>query len=115
MLKHLIVATLLSSLLCGSVFADDDDDDDARIDQLKSSASHGNVRSQLELSNIYQSGRVIPQNYKKALYWLHQAAKQNNADAEFGIGKMYQLGHGVPQSDQEAAKWFARSGTHRPS
>ncbi len=114
MYKSFLVMTLIAASLCSSVYADDDDDD-ARIDQIKASAAKGNIRSQLELSNMYAEGHVLHQSYRQAMYWLQQAAKQHNADAEFGIGKMYQRGLGVPQDDRQAAAWFARAAADRPS
>lgn len=55
---------------------------------------------------MYHDGRGMPQDYKEAVKWYHQAAEQGNADAQFKLGRMYANGYGVPQDYVQAHMWF---------
>ena len=43
----------------------------------KKAAEEGNADSQLELGFYYAEGKIVNQDYKKAVYWFQKAADQN--------------------------------------
>ena len=62
---------------------------------LKEKAEAGDAKSQLQLGELYISGKQIPKDYKKAVVWFKKAADQDNSKAQFRLGLCYQLGTGV--------------------
>ena len=44
---------------------------------------------------MYDQGRGVDVNYKKAIEWYEKAAEQGHAYAQYNLGNMYRNGHGV--------------------
>ena len=72
-------------------------------------ANQGEAWAQFGLGFMYETGRGVPQNYKKALTWYRKAAEQGDAPAQYYLGNMYAHGQGVPQDDKEAATWYRKA------
>jgi TPR repeat protein len=52
----------------------------------------------------YYNGRPLPQNYKKAKFWLEKSAAQGITFSKLGLISMYMLGEGVEQDYRIANK-----------
>jgi len=76
---------------------------------LHQKAEKGDVYAQSQLGRMYEYGRNVPKDYKKAIKWYRLAAKQGNADAQDGLGHMYWKGTGIQKDYQKALKWFRLS------
>ena len=87
------------------------------LEDLVKRAESGELEAQIELGNMYLSGRsIVPKDYLKAAKWLRMAAEQAAAEkgdaeqrvakARFNLGCLYADGQGVVQDYAEAAKWF---------
>ena len=61
----------------------------------------------------YYFGHSVPQNYKKANYWCHEAAAQGYALAEYTIGFMYHYGYGAPQNYRKALSWYRKAAAQK--
>ena len=80
-----------------------------RFKATKIEAEQGDAIAQLSLSQMYEKGEGVPQNYAEALKWSAKArktAEQGGADVQFKFGDMYYFGQGVPKNYVEAAKWY---------
>lgn len=64
------------------------------------------------LGSIYYQGKLINQDYTKALTYLLKAAESNDNSAEFLLGYMYEKGHGVEKDKVKAKEWYERSKAH---
>jgi TPR repeat protein len=69
-------------------------------------ADSGKAQAQSLLGLMYFFGQGVPQNYPKALSWLHLAAAQGEPKAQFKLGSMHANGQGVKRDDVRAAMWF---------
>jgi len=75
------------------------------IEAVKQRAEQGHADAQINLAVMYEGGRGVPQDYKKAVYWFMEAAEQGNAYAQDNLGRMYEKGTGVPQNYVQAYAW----------
>src|SRR5690349_14904233 len=99
----LLLSTLF--LVHASAFADGRPD----IQQLSELANNGNARAELALGVLYQSGKGVPRDTAKAIYWYTRAARQNNAEAAFWLGEIYKDGIDVEQDYGKAKAWYLQS------
>ena len=83
------------------------------IESLKEKAEAGDAEAQFKLSQMYERGEGVPQNYAEALKWSQEARKttteQGDAETQFKMGVRYLQGQGRPKDYDEAAKWFQKA------
>lgn len=63
--------------------------------------------------NMYNQGRIAPENVDDAFNWIEFGATLGNADAQYHLGWMYWNGKGISCNHSESVNWFraaARSG-----
>ena len=72
-------------------------------------AEQGYAKAQYNLGIMYDQGRGVDVNYKKAFEWYEKAAKQGLVDAQYNLGNMYYQGRGVDQDDSMAMRWYANA------
>ena len=77
--------------------------------ELKRNAEQGNDVAQFKLGLMYENGKGIEQNYKKAIEWYKKAAEQGYVDAQFHLGNMYCIGLGVVQDLEKAFEWYKKA------
>ncbi len=80
-----------------------------KLDRYQKSAEQGDANAQFNLGIMYDKGKDVLQDYKKAVYWYQKSAKQGNASGQFNLGWMYQYGKGVEQNYKEAVYWYQKS------
>lgn len=61
------------------------------------------------LGKYFENGYGLKQDYGKAMYFYHLAAKKGDPDAESNIGSLYYNGYGVCQDFALARKWFMKA------
>jgi len=71
-------------------------------------ADEGDAYSQINIGQLYMTGKGVPLDYTKAMYWFRKAAEQGDGFACGCIGHLYRFGKGVPQNNTEARKWFEK-------
>tara|TARA_B100001094_G_C18195614_1_gene810635 strand:+ start:7871 stop:8530 length:660 start_codon:yes stop_codon:yes gene_type:complete len=79
------------------------------IKLLTQAGELGHIDAQNDLGLLYQSGMMVPQDYKRAMQWYKKAASKNYIPAMFNIGLMYHKGLGVSQDYKRARIWFLRA------
>ena len=58
---------------------------------------------------MYDNGRGVKQDYKKAIEWYEKSANQGNTKAQFNLGIMYANGQGVIQDKKRAKEYFRKA------
>jgi len=76
---------------------------------LRRAAATGDATAQFEIAVRYTAGKLIPQNFSKAIYWYQRAAAQNLAPAQYRLGTFYEKGRGVAQDKTTARTWYERA------
>ena len=61
------------------------------------------------LGTMFQRGRGVAQDAKRAVGYFQQAAAQGLVVAQFELAECYDKGDGVTQDHRQAAKWFEKS------
>ena len=102
--KTKIYISLALVLVCNPVIATTAD-----LSQITRLANQGDIISQTNLAEMYYEGKVVPQDYKKALEWTQKAANQGNARAQTALGYMYYEGKVVPQDYKKALEWYQKA------
>ena len=72
-------------------------------------AEQGHAKAQNSLGYLYDHGKGVKENDKKAVEWFRKAAAQGYDVAQDNLGIMYANGHGVRQDYEEAAKWHRKA------
>ena len=72
-------------------------------------AAQGNALAQFNLGVDYGTGRGVPKDYAKAIYWFHKAARQGNTASENSMGVAYEDGLFVPKNHQRAVYWWQKA------
>lgn len=74
---------------------------------LQEAAFAGTSFAQVRLGKFYlKGGKLVNQDYKKALTWFYEAAKQKYPPALHQMGICYFYGYGVRANNKKAAFWF---------
>ena len=77
------------------------------LQEILDAAEQGDTHAQFLLGAMYNSGRNVSKDVKKAAQWFEKAAKKGHKDAQYHLGVMYDKGRGVSKKDmKEAVKWY---------
>lgn len=79
------------------------------LEQLRATASSGDVAAQFELGEIYARGEGVAQDNAEAAKWYRMAAERGYDMAQFCLGLMYRDGEGVAQDAIEAEYWLYKA------
>ncbi len=79
------------------------------ISSLEGAASHGHVRAQSKLGEIFFQGKRVRRDYDAAFIWYQAAAQSGDAEAQYWLGEMYRQGLGTTRDNAAAAKWFRQA------
>lgn len=77
------------------------------LNALAAAAEAGNPAAQLELAELYLTGRRVAQDFTAAAALLAPAAAAGSAEARFRLAELYATGRGVPQDGARALELFA--------
>lgn len=90
--------------------------EDADLAKLvESAAGSGYVEAILLISELYDSGRLVPENPSNALSWLRRITSNDSvepalrAEAQRRMADMFTSGRGTPASLSAARIWYERS------
>ena len=72
-------------------------------------AEAGNPEAQFAAGWMYEAGKEVPKDFKKAAAWYEKAAGNGFAPALASLGYLYQTGSGVPQDSARAADLYKRA------
>ena len=80
-----------------------------RLAQLEKRAYQGVPEAEHDLATLYASGRLVAQNYDRAVYWFTKAADGGVANAHYNLGVIYHQGMGVKEDMQKALDWYEKA------
>ena len=84
------------------------------FDYLIKSGEQGFAQAQFQLGINYEYGREgFPQDYKKAVYWYHEAARQGYPRATNNLADKYEHGLGVAQDYKKAIELYSYAAQYR--
>ncbi len=73
---------------------------------LLKSSEYGYTDAQIHLGSMYYNGKIIKQDYRKALYWYARSGRQGHLSALCMLGHMYLKGIGTLQNHEQAFSWY---------
>ena len=76
---------------------------------LLEKAHAGDAAAEYQVGLEYAHGKVVPQDFSKAVMWYGNAAEQGNVAAQAHLGFAYYKGLGVPQDYAQAATWSRKA------
>ncbi|KAG0244933.1 hypothetical protein BGW41_005532 [Actinomortierella wolfii] len=77
--------------------------------QYNQAAKQEHVQGQVGVVTLYDCGKGVKQELKKAVAWYRKGADQGSSFAQYMLGRMYQVGLGVVQDDVMAESWYRRA------
>lgn len=66
-------------------------------------------RFPFELAQMYEEGKGVDQDYKKAAEYYKKSAEKGNNEAQYFIGEMLYQGRNIKRDFKEALKWFRKA------
>ena len=69
----------------------------------------GHPDAQHALSIMYSKGEGVPQDFKKSVDFMRQAASQGHDLAQYNLGQVFNKGLGVEKDYKEAVKWYTKA------
>lgn len=69
-------------------------------------AESGDCKAMWHLGCLYNYGKGVAEDHKKAATWLRLSADAGNSDAQYSLALLYSLGFGVERDSREALKCF---------
>jgi TPR repeat protein len=82
---------------------------DQYVQMLEKAGTDGDMQCQNELGNLYDRGRILPQDHQKAFQIWQELAAKNCGPAIDNLGTMYDAGVGVPKDYKRASELFSQS------
>lgn len=87
------------------------------VEWYQKAAEQGYIPAQSALSEMYERGTGVKQDYEKAVCWSQeayrltcQAAERGDSDAQYSLGSMYMWGRpGLEKDVQAAVKWYKKA------
>ncbi len=76
---------------------------------LRRAAVSGDATAQFEIASRYTTGKLVPQNFGKAIIWYQKAAARGLAPAQYRLGTFYEKGRGVAKDKTAARIWYERA------
>ncbi len=89
-------------------------DDKAEWEALRSKATGGDVKAQLDLAIRYRDGTGVIKDDAEALRWAHRAADAGNAEAMDFVGFAYLRGAVIQRNPAIAFGYFKAAATESP-
>ncbi len=82
-------------------------DQRVKLKDIINCAEQGDRVAQFMLGEIYNIGKEVPRNYKKAFEWYSKAAEQGDKNSQFCLYAAYYNGQGVPKNYVLAYMWLS--------
>lgn len=78
-------------------------------EKYETAARFGHIEAEIELGNMYYSGKFGAVNIKEAINWYLQAAAQGSDRAQYIMGNLYTQGKGVNKDAAKAFEWYCKA------
>ena len=79
------------------------------IEQLEEQVRQGNVDAMCDLAHLYEEGKKVPKDYKRAKELYEKAVELGNKSAMNNLAWMYQEGQGVSQDYVKAIELYKKA------
>jgi hypothetical protein len=80
-----------------------------KLTRLETRAFEGVPEAQHDLATLYAAGKLVAQNYPRAIYWFTKAADGGVANAHYNMGVIYHQGLGVKADMTLAMTWYEKA------
>lgn len=80
-----------------------------KLAALEKRAYQGIPEAQHDLATVYASGKMVAQDYGRAIYWFTKSAEGGVGNAHYNLGVIYQQGLGVAPDMQKAIGWYEKA------
>ena len=80
-----------------------------KLAQLEKRAYEGIPEAQHDMATLYASGKLVAQNYKRAIGWFTKSADGGVANAHYNLGVIYQQGLGVKPDMTKALGYYEKA------
>jgi len=75
-------------------------------------AEGGNLIAMLQLAELFDAGRGVARNPRRAFDFVHHAARRGHVASQFALGERYLNGLGVTVDIDRAMQWFKSAADH---
>ena len=72
-------------------------------------ASYGDPESQFLVAQIYEQGKLVPRDLKKALSYYKKAAEQKHVESCMKLGQIYADNTWVKADEEQSLFWYRRA------
>ncbi|VAW97819.1 hypothetical protein MNBD_GAMMA20-822 [hydrothermal vent metagenome] len=72
-------------------------------------AEQGNAKAQYAIGEMYEKGRGVEKDPRRAFSWYSKATQQGNIKAEYKLGMAYLNGTGIRENYRKAHDWLSKS------
>lgn len=72
-------------------------------------ARQGKQVFQNDFGSLYNEGKGVSRDYKKAFYCYEKSANHNLIPAQFSVGSAYEMGEGVIKNRELTQQWYDKS------
>lgn len=72
-------------------------------------ANDGNLKAQLALAYMYETGQQVDQDKQAAVKWYKKAAAQGDVQAMISLALLYEAGEGMAKDLAAAANWYRQA------
>ncbi len=80
------------------------------LEWLEKSAKQGNVAAMNYIGVIYGDGKLIKQDFSKAIYWRELAAEKGSPADKFALANSFIYGYMLPANQEKALLWLQKAG-----
>ena len=91
------------------MFHREKEQDEKAVEFLTDAAQQGHTLAQLNLGFMYQHGKGVEQDFRRAISYYQQAGDRKNPDAQFNLALMHQDGQGTPKDLKKAIGLLRRA------
>jgi len=72
-------------------------------------AEQGDLTAQYNIAHMYENGKWVEKDFKKAIFWYEKSAKKGYGRSQYYLGVMYDHGIVVEQDFKKAVFWYEKS------
>lgn len=80
-----------------------------KLAALEQRAFEGVPEAQHDLATIYAAGKIVAQDFRRAVFWFSKASEKGVANADYNLGVMFQQGLGVRKDVNKALGWYEKA------
>ncbi len=80
------------------------------LEWLEKSANQGNVAAMNYIGVIYGDGKLIKQDFSKAIHWRELAAEKGSPVDKFALANSFIYGYMLPANQDKAMYWLQKAG-----